>query len=64
MEAQDEVQQRRPLLLMHIKDKAASYHDRIPLLRRVPLRSIAVIAFVAFINAIIWAASGIVLVSS
>ena len=37
-------------------------HSRLPGIRKVPLRSIAVILLVAFVNVVVWVAVAIVLV--
>lgn len=38
-------------------------HSRMPGIRKIPLRAIAVILFVALINVVVWIAAAIVLVS-
>lgn len=38
-------------------------HTRVPGLRTIPLRAIAIILFIASLNAIVWTAAAIVLVS-
>lgn len=38
-------------------------HSRMPGIRKIPLRAIGIIAFIAFINIIVWIAAAIVLVS-
>lgn len=38
-------------------------HKRMPGIRKIPFRAIAIIAFIAFINIIVWVAAAIVLVS-
>lgn len=37
-------------------------HDRIPVLRKIPLRAIGIILFIAFLNVIVWIAAAIMLV--
>lgn len=43
--------------------QAERSHSRMPGIRKIPLRAIAIILFIAFLNAIVWIAAGIVLVS-
>lgn len=43
--------------------KAERQHKRLPGIRKIPLRAIAIILFIAFINIIVWIAAAIVLVS-
>lgn len=45
-------------LLRHAKRS----HSRMPGIRKVPLRAIAIIALIAFLNIIVWVAAAIVLV--
>lgn len=47
----------RPLI-----HKAERQHRRLPWIRKIPLRAIAIILFIAFINIIVWIAAAIVLV--
>jgi high-affinity nickel-transport protein len=47
----------RPLI-----NKAERQHKRLPGIRKIPLRAIAIILFIAFINIIVWIAAAIVLV--
>lgn len=42
--------------------KAERSHSRMPGIRKIPLRAIAIIALIAFVNIIVWAAAAIVLV--
>lgn len=42
--------------------RAERSHNRVPLLRKIPFRSLAIILFIALLNAIVWVAAGIVLV--
>ncbi|KAJ5669038.1 hypothetical protein N7462_010108 [Penicillium macrosclerotiorum] len=46
----------KPLL-----QKAERQHKRLPGIRKIPLRAIAIILFIAFLNAIVWVAAAIVL---
>ncbi|KAJ5885835.1 hypothetical protein N7504_011671 [Penicillium tannophilum] len=41
--------------------KAERSHSRMPGIRKIPLRAIAIIALIAFVNIIVWAAAAIVL---
>lgn len=43
--------------------RAERSHSRMPGVRKIPLRAIAIIAFIAFLNIIVWVAAAIVLVS-
>ena len=61
-EAQPHPQWRaRQPLIYNITTKAESFHEKIPLLRRLPGRAIAIILLLIVINIIIWVACGIVL---
>jgi len=42
--------------------KAERSHSRMPGIRKIPLRAIAIIALIAVLNIIVWAAAAIVLV--
>ena len=44
--------------------KAERSHQKMPGIRKIPLRAIAIILFIAFLNAVVWIAAAIVLVSS
>lgn len=44
--------------------KAERSHQKMPGIRKIPLRAIAIILFIALLNAIVWIAAAIVLVSS
>lgn len=48
--------------LQPLINKAERQHKRLPGIRKIPLRAIAIILFIAFINLIVWAAAAIVLV--
>lgn len=37
-------------------------HAKLPLIRKIPFRAIAIILFIAFLNAIVWIAAAVVLV--
>lgn len=43
--------------------QAERSHRRLPGIRKVPLRAIAVILFIAFLNVLVWVAAAVVLVS-
>ena len=43
--------------------KVALYHERIPIIRRLPLSVIAIIIAVLLVNLIVWAGVGVVLVN-
>lgn len=43
--------------------QAERSHSRLPGIRKVPLRAIAIIAFIAFLNVLVWIAAAVVLVS-
>lgn len=43
--------------------QAERSHSRMPGIRKIPLRAIAIILFIAFLNAVVWIAAAIVLVS-
>jgi high-affinity nickel-transport protein len=59
MESEAEV---RLSLLRRISLKAASYHERVPVARSLPLASILIIAALILVNIIVWIGCGIVLV--
>ena len=42
--------------------RAASYHDRTPLLRKLPFPAVAIIVTLIFVNIAAWTAIGILLV--
>jgi high-affinity nickel-transport protein len=42
--------------------KAERSHSRMPGIRKIPLRAIAIIILIAFLNIIVWVAAAIVLV--
>lgn len=42
--------------------RAERSHSRVPFLRKIPFRAVAIILFIALLNVIVWIAAGIVLV--
>ncbi|KIW36420.1 uncharacterized protein PV06_11314 [Exophiala oligosperma] len=46
-----------------ISNRLAHRHARIPYLRRLPLRALLIIGFLIFVNLVVWAVAGIVLVA-
>lgn len=42
--------------------RAERSHSRVPILRKIPFRAVAIILFIAFLNVIVWIAAAIVLV--
>ena len=46
----------------NIKGKIAKYHQSIPGLRKFPLPAVAIIVGLGFLNAVVWAIIGVVLV--
>lgn len=42
--------------------RAERSHARIPVLRKIPLRAIVIILFIAFLNVVVWVAAAILLV--
>lgn len=48
-------------ILHNIQNKAGSFHSKIPLLRQLPGRAIAIILLLIVINIVVWVACGIVL---
>ncbi|OMP85792.1 High-affinity nickel transport protein nic1 [Diplodia seriata] len=49
--------------LGNVSKKAEMYHGRVPYLRRLPFPALAIIILIAVVNAAVWVAVGIVLVS-
>lgn len=49
--------------LQYAEQRAEASRNRIPVIRKVPLRAIAIILFIALLNSIVWIATGIVVVS-
>lgn len=48
--------------IRNAEKRAELSHNRIPGIRKVPLRAIGIISFIALLNAIVWIATGIVVV--
>ncbi|KAF1987895.1 high affinity nickel transport protein nic1 [Aulographum hederae CBS 113979] len=48
-------------LLSRLSHKAERYHARVPGIGRLPFRVVAIIATLIFVNALVWAACGVVL---
>lgn len=44
--------------------QAERSHSRLPGVRKVPLRAIAIILFIAFLNVLVWIAAAVVLVGA
>jgi hypothetical protein len=44
--------------------KAASYHERIPGIRKLPFSVVAIIALVFIVNLLVWFGVGVILVSN
>ncbi|KZF21492.1 NicO-domain-containing protein [Xylona heveae TC161] len=44
-----------------LKDRAVSYHGRVPVLRKLPFPAVAIILTLILVNALVWVAVGIVL---
>ena len=51
-----------PSFFNTISNKASSYHARVPYLNKLPFAAIGIIITLIFINLIVWAAVGVVLV--
>ncbi|KAF2150677.1 high-affinity nickel transport protein-like protein [Myriangium duriaei CBS 260.36] len=51
----------KPTLVKKLLAKSRPYHARIPFLRALPLPAVAIVLFVALVNAVIWAVAGVVL---
>ena len=43
--------------------RAEQSHSRLPFIRKIPFRALAIIFFIAFLNVLVWIAAAIVLVS-
>jgi hypothetical protein len=52
----------KPSFFRNASNKASTYHARVPYLRRLPFSAIAIITTLIFVNLLVWAAVGIVLV--
>jgi high-affinity nickel-transport protein len=50
-------------IYLRLKNKSKHYHARIPVLKRLPFPSIAIIALLVVVNVLVWIVVGIVLVS-
>lgn len=57
----------RTMILSELRAKVEGriryHHGRCPGLRNVPLPVVGIIAFLAFINVLVWVAAGVILVS-
>lgn len=53
----------KPSFLRNASNKASEYHAQIPYLRRLPFAVISIIITLIFVNLLVWAAVGVVLVS-
>jgi len=58
------VESDRKWSLQPLLRKAERSHQKMPGIRKIPLRAIAIILFIALLNAIVWIAAAIVLVRS
>jgi hypothetical protein len=58
----DNVDEERATLLKAVSAKVSTYHDRTPVLRRLPLASVLIILLLIGINIFVWVACGVVLV--
>jgi high-affinity nickel-transport protein len=52
----------KPSMLNNFANKANTYHSRIPYVRKLPLSAIAIILTLIFVNIVVWAGVGVVLV--
>lgn len=50
-------------IYLRLKSKGKHYHAKIPVLKRLPFPSIAIISLLVVVNLLVWIAVGIVLVS-
>lgn len=50
-------------IYLRLKSKGKHYHAKIPVLKRLPFPSIAIISLLVLVNLLVWIAVGIVLVS-
>lgn len=46
------------------QSKAASYHGRVPGIRKLPFSVVAIIALVLIVNLLVWIGVGVILVSN
>lgn len=61
--SQENVTAKTPLLIKTTAEKARAYHARIPGLRMLPAEVVWIITGVVVLNALVWAAVAVVLVS-
>jgi high-affinity nickel-transport protein len=54
---------RKNAIYLRLKNRSEHYHAKIPVLKRLPFPSIAIIALLVFVNILVWIVVGIVLVS-
>jgi len=52
-----------PVLMKGFLDKAALYHGRFPVIRKLPLPVVGIILTVGIVNIMVWVGVGVVLVS-
>lgn len=50
-------------IYLRLKNRSQRYHARIPVLKRLPFASIAIISLLMLVNILVWIVVGIVLVS-
>jgi high-affinity nickel-transport protein len=50
-------------IYLRLKTRSQYYHAKIPVLKRLPFPSIAIIALLVVVNIVVWIVVGIVLVS-
>ena len=50
------------IFLQQAEQWAGNSHNRLPGIRKIPLRAIGIILFIALLNAVVWIAAGIVVV--
>jgi high-affinity nickel-transport protein len=50
-------------IYLRLKNRSQYYHAKIPVLKRLPFPSIAIIALLVVVNIVVWIIVGIVLVS-
>jgi high-affinity nickel-transport protein len=51
------------VIYLRLKNRSQYYHAKIPVLKRLPFPSIAIIALLAVVTILVWIVVGIVLVS-
>lgn len=54
----------KPSFFSNVSLKASEYHSRVPYISKLPFPAIAIIVTLVVVNLIVWAAVGVVLVSS